>query len=261
MKKILTSVFTIMLFIILFPRLVVAQVNTENMRRGDLAEGLHNALNFDFGLVTGNSEFLNLEAGFRTDYVSDNYYTFGVLQYQRKLQNDKAFINKGFLHLRGIRRLARRFCWELFVQKEFNDFILLKNRILFGSGLRIILLSAGSSSGGDSPVDLYAGVGVMWENEEVDTSPPSDDKMVRSTNYLSFSWRIDERMYLGAVSYYQFQVDDPQDYRILLETGFGFDITRSFSFRMSFNLRYDNEPPQKVKRHDLELKNGLQFVF
>ncbi|MFQ6104494.1 MAG: DUF481 domain-containing protein [Candidatus Glassbacteria bacterium] len=237
------------------------QVNTENLRRTDISQGLHNSLEFDFGLVSGNSEYLNLTSGFRSDLVSGRYYSFGVIQYQRGIQDDEVFINKGFVHLRGIRELTSSFYGELFVQKEFNDFILLKDRNLIGGGLRIALLPHGNTTGRSSPIRVYAGIGTMWENEDIGTHPPEETSIFRSTNYASLSWRIDDRVYVGVVSYYQVHLGDFQDFRVLLESGFGYDVTRSIAFQVSFNLRYDNEPPRDVKKHDLEIKNGLRFSF
>ncbi len=250
-----------LLFLLVLRGPVQAQVNTENLRRTDLTRGFSGMVSLNFGLVEGNSEFLNLETGLRTDYLSQNYYMFGVIRYQRKLQNNTVFIHKGFIHLRGIRKLTRRFYGEVFTQKEFNDFILLNSRNLLGVGLRINLSTRTTDEPARQAVSLYAGTGAMWENEEIDTSPPSDESIIRTTNYISLNWRVDERMYLGVVTYYQLDLGDTGDYRVLLESGFGFDVTRFITFQMTFNLRYDHEPPSRVKTYDLELSNGLRFTF
>jgi hypothetical protein len=261
MKQIFILTLMIPLSIGLIAPIAPAQVNTENLRRSGLEPGLSSLLSLDFGLDAGNSDFLNLEGGFRTDYVTGAFYFFGVLRYQRKLQNRRAFVNKGFIHLRGIRELTHRFSWEVFVQREFDDFILLKDRKLIGSGIRSRLTV---SSGGERtavPLRMYAGTGLMWEDERLDTSPAREDHIVRSTNYLSLVWRVEERVHLGLVTYYQFHVSDLRDFRVLLENTFAFDLTGSLAFRMNLSLRYDHEPPPGVKSYDLELGNGLEFTF
>lgn len=240
---------------------IFAQVNTEDMRKYDLSDGLYNSLQVDFGLVSGNSDFLKLKSSIRADFVSGKYYTFGVIQYQRGIQDDNLFINKAFGHLRGIQRLTRIFFGELFVQKEFNDFILLKDRNLIGGGLRTAVLFPYSTNECSHSIYCYIGNGLMWENEEIDTRPVSETKIFRSTNYISLRWQLDDRVDLAIVTYYQFHLSNLHDYRILFQSGLGFNITKSLAFKTSLNLRYDNEPPSNIKKYDLEINNGLRFDF
>lgn len=238
-----------------------AQVNTENLRNLELSDGFHNRVDFSFGLLAGNSDIVLLSGKYRIDYVRGEHYAFGVFNYQRGLQNNVTFVNKGFIHLRVIRKLNSRLRAEIFTQREFDEFILLDDRVLLGGGLRVLLASKQKPDRDDPSIRLYAGAGVMWENEKLDTDPPQETNICRSTNYLSFEWTIDERMHAGAVSYVQFDVTEPGDYRILLESEFGFDITETVAFDLSFRLRYDNRPPAAVKNYDLDLKNGLEISF
>jgi len=239
----------------------MAQVNTERMRKTELKNGLSSSAKLDFGVISGNSDFLKLRGGLRSDFTSGKYYIFGVIDYSRGFQDDELFINKGFVHFRCIRELDRMFQLELFTQIEFDDFIKLRRRSLAGGGLRLTLLSGNDPGGRIQPFELTLGTGYMWENEEIDTSPPTETSIFRSTNYISFTWRFDERVYLGAVTYYQVYLKDPGDYRVLVESGFGFDVTSSVTFRLTFGLRFDNEPPAGVRKHDLEINNGITFAF
>jgi len=235
-----------------------AQVNTETLRKNDLQHGFHSTAMLNLGMVSGNSEFLKLKTGIRTDYVCQKYYLFGVIQYQRGTKNQKNFINKGFIHLRNILRFTDRFNVELFAQKEFDDFILLKDRNLIGGGIRTELLSR---SADDKNYRFFIGNGGMWENEEIRTSPISETKIVRSTNYVSIQLQNNNHWNINFVNYYQFNLENVTDYRILMESTFGFKLTSSFSFQTNFNYRYDNEPPPNVKKYDLELTNGISFSF
>jgi putative salt-induced outer membrane protein YdiY len=238
-----------------------AQVNTEEMRKIDLDEGLSSSVKLDFGIISGNSDLLKLKTGFRSDYISGKYYFFGVVEYNRGLQDDEVFINKGFVHVRGIRELNQILHGELFMQREFNDFIKLKRRSLAGGGLRFTVLPQSNHEGNSNPLVLNLGMGIMREYEEIDISPPIKTSIFRSTNYISLKWRLDERTYLGAVTYYQVYLRGFSDYRVLVESVFGFDITRSVTFQLTFDLRYDHDPPTGVKNHDLEVNNGITFAF
>jgi len=239
-------------------RLGQSQVNTESLRKSDLSPGFHNTAQFDFGMVSGNSEFLRLKSSFRSDYVSKKYYSFGVIQYQRGTKSQKKFINKGFIHLRSIRRLTDRFSGELFVQKEFDDFILLQDRSLVGIGLRSSIFQTDSTN---RKVRLFLGNGAMWEKEKLTTEPVPLTKIIRSTNYLSLQTRLNDLVSFNFVGYYQASLERWRDYRVLVQSSLGFNLTKSFMFQTNFNLRFDNEPPGSIKKCDLELTNGLKFSF
>lgn len=258
----MTSIIRIHIFIIVFSLFIYkfshSQVNTEVLRRSDLTPGFHHTAQLDLGMVAGNSEFLKLKTSFRLDFVCQHYYSFGVIQYQRGTKSQKKFINKGFIHLRNIRRLTDRFSGELFVQNEFDDFILLKDRNLAGGGLRTVLIQPDSTN---QKLRLFLGNGAMWENEKLNTNPVSQTKIIRSTNYLSFQTRLNNMINLNFVGYYQVNLKSLRDYRILIESSLGFNVTKSFTFQTNFNLRFDNEPPATIKKYDLELTNGLRFTF
>lgn len=258
MKKLVWESGWMGLILLLLVRAGVSQVNTERLRKSELTTGFNNSLNFDLAFVSGNSEFLKLKTGMRVDYQAKKYYSFGVIQYQRGLQKSRVFINKGFVHLRGVRIINKRFSGEVFFQKEFNDFILLKDRNLIGAGWRTALISQQNDG---KNYQWFIGNGAMWENEQINTSPITETKIVRSTNYISLLFQKEKQWRANFVSYYQFNVKHWQDYRVLIESSFGFNLTRSLMFRTNFNLRYDNEPPPKIKNYDLEMTNGFSFSF
>lgn len=237
------------------------QVNTERLRRGGITEGWHNSVSFDLGYVSGNSNFLKLNSGFRTDFKAGDYYTFGVVNFQRGREAGQIFLNKGFAHVRGSRAFTPVISGEVFLQKEFNDFILLNDRNLVGGGARLRLLSGATGEESGLPLQLYLGIGFMWENEVLDTTPLTETNLLRSTNYVSTTWTGNEVMTFGLVGYYQIAVSDGHDYRLLLDGSLGFQVTQTFTFRMVLNYRYDNEPPPGIKNYDLELSNGFQFDF
>ena len=54
--------------------------------------------------------------------------------------------------------------------------IILIDRNLIGSGLRTTLLLTDSANEKSRSISLYIGTGTMWENEEVNTNPRSENK-------------------------------------------------------------------------------------
>jgi putative salt-induced outer membrane protein YdiY len=258
MKNLILIIVT---FIMIFNNEIIAQVNTESIRKENLEKPFGVSLNFDGTLVKGNSNYSKLKTGLRIDFQKNKTYLFTVGEYHLGLKDDSRFIQKGFGHLRGIRNLHRRIGIELFCQKEFNEFISLKDRNLAGGGLRIGLLLPDSTRTIMKDISIQMGNGIMWENEVIDAIPEIETHIARSTNYLSLLWNIDKRLMLDIVVYCQFDVANFSDYRVLTQNTLTFNITKYVTFRSGFNLRYDNEPPATIEKYDLELNSGFGISF
>ena len=99
------------------------------MRQMQLDPGWYNSITLDLTYHSGNTDLLTSRARFRSDYVSKAYhgFIFGELQQGRK--NGAFFINKGMMHARIIRSLTDHLLFESFIQKQFNESILLSDRI------------------------------------------------------------------------------------------------------------------------------------
>ena len=240
-----------------------AQVNTEALRREERSPGWHSDLAANLGIIAGNSNLVQLRSNLRFDYLTEGSHTFFVTQYQRGTQGDSLFLNKGFAHLRGIKTLSPRYQVEVFLQREFNDFIDLEDRQLAGGGLRIRWRLSPGPSGKSPPVQINTGFGAMWEREQIEA--PGDPvhgplaSLVRSTNYLVLQWQVDDRLTLFSTTYYQVDVRRFADYRVLWEGALNLTLTRRLTLRIDLNLRYDSEPPGGVKSYDLEITNGLSY--
>jgi len=236
------------------------QVNTEAMRRSDGTPGWYAALAADLGYVAGNSSLLKLKTNARADNYSSIGHTFVVGQIQQGRKDDVIFINKGFLHLRGVRHLRADFAMEGFVQQEFNDFINLRSRSLLGGGIRWGLAGVPDSARTTRVVNL--GVGAMWEQEAQTGDDEGIVRLLRSTNYLVLRWTPDDRLTLFSTTYFQVDIGDFTDYRILLEGGLQVALSRRLALNIKVDLRYDSDPPSDVEKpYDLELTNGLSYSF
>jgi hypothetical protein len=103
----------------------------------------------------------------------------------------------------------------------------------------------------------------MWEHERINDkkSGAITTRVVRSTNYISWTGQLDERVTTSATGYYQVYVRRFQDYRILFEGSMTFRLTTKLSFPLRVNFRYDSEPPTGIRKHDVEIFNGLRYTF
>jgi hypothetical protein len=264
-KKIISTDFVIIgfpLLLLIFTNLY-AQVNIETLRKIEMENGWYGDLKASLGYQAGNSEYLLYRAGIRIDFLHNKYYSFLIFNYKRGSESKRLFVNTAFVHLRSTYAFTdnKNLLLEMFAQNEFNDFIKLKNRYLFGSGLRIRLLKSEIFPTDKSKLYMFLGIGGMWEHEELEDTRMILTEIFRSTNYVSFYWIVDERLTFNLINYYQRSLNDVSDYRILLESNLGFYITRKVAFTVTLNYRYDSLPPTDVKNYDLEIINGINISF
>jgi putative salt-induced outer membrane protein YdiY len=252
--------FIVILAFIQFFNPVYSQVNTEKFRKEFKESGFYGNVSLAAGLAKGNSEFVKVKSSARIDYAGKIFDSFLVGNYEFQEAKNAKVVNKGFAHLRNIIALSPVFSLELFLQKEFNQFILLEDRNLAGAGLRtgIIELFAEPE---DSSLEIYLGTGLLFENEQYDISASPETNLIRSTNYLTLKWIINDIVSFISINYFQFDVEKIHDYRLISDTGLNFLITKNLSFNSSVSYRYDNEPVPDVKNYDLELTNGITFSF
>ena len=227
------------------------------MRQMQLEPGWYNSINLDLTYRTGNTDLLTTRTRFRSDYLSKTYhgFIFGSLQQGRK--SGDFFINKGMAHARIIRNLTQHILLESFVQKQFNESILLSDRNLAGGGVRFALHPPSSR------FNFYLGIGAMWEHERINDKHIGEvtTRVIRSTNYINWTGQLDERVTTSATGYYQAHTQRLRDYRILFEGSLTFRLTARLAFPLRVNLRYDNEPPTGIHKHDVEIFNGLRYTF
>lgn len=147
-------------------------------------------------------------------------------------------------------------------QKQFNESILLRDRNLAGGGVRIAALKQRTDKR-NTGLNLYLGIGGMWENEIINDKGHGEieTNIIRSTNYISATWRIDNRFSVVITGYFQPYTQRLSDFRVLSESRFKVHVTKTVSFNTRLNIRYDSEPPTDVEAHDLEIVNGLSYKF
>jgi putative salt-induced outer membrane protein YdiY len=234
-----------------------AQVNTETLRLGEPAEGLHGDLKADLALKRGNSEFFQLGSAGRTFYRAGVHTPLLFARGEIGTENDERFSENGFVHARWTAMWHPRFGSELFGQLHYDAFIDLKFRALIGAGPRFMVVDEAS-------LELYLGTGYMLEHEVL--SVPADEPHPRrtlhhrSTSYAALKLAVTEALALTNVAYFQPRWDRPRDYRVLEELELQADINDYLALVSSVVLRYDSDPPSTVVGYDLNLKLGVRLT-
>jgi len=235
----------------------VAQVNTETLRLGDPADGLHGDLKADLALKRGNAELLQVGSSARAFYKAGVHTPLLFVRGELGSENDERFIENGFIHGRWTAMWHPRVGSELFGQVQYDAFIDLKFRALAGAGPRFAVLL-------EDWIELYVGTGYMIEREVL--SIPSTDPHPRrtlnhrSTSYVSVKIAAAEALALRSVAYVQPRWDQFDDVRVLEELELQVAISDYVAIVHSLSFRYDSEPPSTVRDHDLDLKVGVRVT-
>ena len=254
------TLYYLLIILFLIDVVINAQVNTEKFRKEFVETGFYGKVSLAAGFAAGNSDFVKAKGSSRIDYAGDNFDFLLVGNYEFEEANEAKVVNKGFAHLRNIITLSQSFYLELFLQKEFNQFILLEDRNLAGTGLRTDLVDLLSDSE-DSPLEFFLGIGVMFENERYNIPLSPETNLIRSTNYITFKWQINNSFSFITINYFQFDVERFSDHRFITDTSLNFLILKNLAFNSAVSFRYDNEHVPNVKDFDLGLTNGITFSF
>ncbi|UCD37944.1 MAG: DUF481 domain-containing protein [Fidelibacterota bacterium] len=240
------------------------------MRKEDLGPGFHFNLGGNLGYTDGNSSFFQNRSNLRIDYVRGWGQAFLASNYRVSIKDKNLFINKGFSHLRVVKSLRKALYGEVFVQKEFNEFIQLKDRQLLGGGLRIKWDEVESFTFIPEQLQLATGIGVMWEREvfNIESDGGQGDPihgdlaaLLRSTNYMVLNWRPRETLGFLTIAYFQVDTRRVSDHRILALSTLRVMIAKRLELTVEMNLRYDSEPPEGVESMDLDFTNGFSYRF
>ena len=240
--------------------MLLAQINTEAMRSENVTDGFINKVNVDFGIEKADAEVIELAATYRVDYFNPTgLHVFFILNYENGYEQEKGLeknqvVNKGFGHLRMTKMISSKLFFEVFTQFGFNDFLLMKDRKLAGSGLRYKMVS-------NDRMNTFLGIGLMQENEIYDIVNEPEKKLLRSTNYLRWNINITENTELNNTVYYQFSSSDINDYRLLYDGSINFSVNEKLSFVIELNYRYDNDPHGNMGKSYIQLNNGIEFTF
>jgi len=250
----------ISIIIILIIGWLNAQINTEAMRSENVNDGFINKINVDLGIEKADAEVIDLAVSYRVDYFNlTGVHVFLILNYKNGYEQEKdldknQIVNKGFSHLRMTKMISSKLFFEVFTQFGFNDFLLMKNRKLTGSGLRYKM-------GSNDRMNTFLGIGFMQENEIYDLVNEPGKKLLRSTNYLRWNINITENTEFNNTVYYQFSSSDINDYRLLYDGSIDFSVVKNLSFFIEINYRYDNDPHGDMVKSYVQLINGIEFTF
>ena len=240
----------IILFIFSMSSYVLSQVNTETMRKEQTELGISQNTELSFTYIATETEIYFINSSYRLDYKwHKNWKSFIVANYEHAFEKGEEDLNyQGFLHFRNIGQIKEKKYMEYFLQKEFNHFIDLQNRELYGLGLRLQFQKY-----------IFIGSGLMYEKELYENNV--DNIFLKSTNYINHSLALAENINLQNVLYYQTKFKNMNHYRILWEGKVTIQGSEKVLINLKINYRYDISDINPKGNQYFEMANGLEIHF
>ena len=269
------------LFLLLWvPGLSHAQVNVEKLRSEEADDGVSGSIGLNAAFSSGNILFADIGTASHIEWRNRKDILFWILNARfaaKRTQSDLLaepsvdlwdkeahFANLMLQHARYNRVLSEAWCWEVYVQYEFNEFLLLDRRLLSGTGPRLQLIKG---KHGASQI----GTSAMFEEERLNAeniaqTDSAQTIALRSSSYLTATLKGDDWKHVTTV-YFQPRLGDLEDYRMVGEASFVFKLNKTFALTIDGRIRHDSRPPKtptgsaEVLATDMSIKNGLKLSW
>ena len=251
--------FRFLLLSILSISSVIGQVNIEGLRNPEL-DRTNFSVEIDSDIATqSNKDNLEITSELRFDKLFDNKSSILVVvegEYSEQTVDSIKDVqeNKGFVHTRYVVPL-QSYELETFGQIELDNFRSILNRNLLGVGLRFTSQS--------TKVDnLNYGIGMMYEHEKYDGSSILKSDSIKSTNYITLNKQLSSNWFVSTTSYLQFDISDPEVYRILNITEFALNATDEIDIAFNFNSKFDAKPVlDNLSKSFFDFAIGIRYNF
>ena len=249
------------LFIVLataLPSGMSAQVNVEALRRDDPPLGYSGTFGGDLAIRTGNVDFVQFGLNARLYRVTETVTRLIVGNGGLGLLGGSRFASSGLFHYRQTYQFNDLVSPEWWAQVNYDRPQLLNFRMVTGGGVRISFARGGWGQFG-------MGAALMLEDERLnlpDTALHDDHTTnLRGSYFLTLRLVPNENIVITSTTYLQPEVTNFDDLRALANFRIAASVTDEMDLTVSFDLRYDSEPPDGISGLDTSLRTGLRYTY
>ena len=109
------------------------------------------------------------------------------------------------------------------------------------------------------------GAALFLEHERLDLSDAavhdSETTVIRGNYFLTLRLGTSENLVIATTAYLQPVVANWGDLRTLLNFRLATPVSDDLDLTLSFDLRYDSEPPDAISALDTSLRTGLRYSY
>ena len=244
----------VLIYLCFFTTNAFAIVNIEKVNIEKDPAPFQGQIDFKLSGASGNSVNQSSSLGSRFQW-NDISTQFIVLKYNYAKSFDVKSKDNSFMHYRYIVNPKLKITSEYFLQLEENEFTLLKLRTLFGAGLRFSLFDKKDKH------QIRFGLGLFHSKEKINDISNTVDELNRLNTYLTYQYKIKDSIHFLSTSYYQPDIENTSDYRVLEQLSLEFTISKSFVYYLTMDMSYDSDPVTALDKLDKGYKSGIKYKF
>ncbi len=249
----------LILLLSFLPGLAAGQVEIEALSREDPPLGRSGTIGGDVAARTGNVDFVAFDFRARTYLVSETRTRLvqgnGGIGFLDRVR----FASSGLLHYRmSYTAVSDHFLPEWYAQINYDRPQQLSFRAVGGGGARTQFAQGSWGQFG-------AGTGLMLEREWLtlpDTAiHPARTLNLRWSSFLTLRIVASETTVITSTTYIQPAVGGFADSRALENFRLATSITQSLALSVSWDLRWDSDPPDGIAALDTTLRTGVTYTY
>lgn len=235
-------------------RLHAQIVNIEEMRITGTNDSLrwYGALKGSFAMAKVKERTIVLHAESRAQYKHRRNVWLLLLNANFLNAGGRDFSNSAFAHLRYNYKLTKPLSLEVYTQQQTNRLLLIKNRTLFGTGLRRrFFLNYSTNS------RLYLGTAWLYEQNYF-TENYGSRHWHRWSNYATVTLRKPKSgIVLQGTTYWQPAFADFKNYRFSSEWSLELPLGKHLRFSTDFAYSADRGLPEAAPLETYNWQNGV----
>jgi len=229
-------------------------VNTESQRIQSDTTGWLGNIGTSFLFEKNVVQVLNINATAHVEYKTPKSLYLFLINFSLLKGSGQTFDNNLFYHLRYNYKISKLLRWEVFTQMQQNSVTGIELRLLAGTGPRFKLAD-------NKQLSLYAATAAMYEYEKEQTLPPVYHRDVRSSSYISATYRPFQNTEIIGTFFYQPLYADFKDYRLLNEIIVKFKLVKHLSITTGWSYLYDSRPAALTPKLNYSVNNGIEYNF
>ncbi len=247
MKKLIVA-------LLFFPTLLLSQVVNVESKRQSEENGWNGQINIGFDLSQSTVMEWEFDNTTFLQWDNENWSVLILNETNIDKGEEISFVNDGYQHLRLSRKLNNTYTLEGFAQSQYDELRDIKNRQLYGVGIRHATES----------LDFF-GLSGFYEYEKQAINEEQSKELVetniRLSAYTQLNFDILKHISIRTTSYIQPSVLDISDFRITNQTSLFLNITDQVFFSCSFEGSYDSNPVLTIPKFTYNIENGFGFEF
>lgn len=241
--------------LLLLPALIHAQiVNIESQRYHTDTTGWAGNFGVNFSLQKSTVEVTGIDMNAHLQFKTEKSLYLLLGDYNLLKASGQTFTDNLFGHFRYNYKVNKWLRWEVFTQIQKDNITGIDLRFLSGTGPRFKIIS-------HNKLALYTATAAMYEYEKDKTVPVIILNNIRSSSYISTTYKPAGNVEFIATIFYQPLFKDLHDYRVLNQININISIVKHLSFVTTWSYLYDSRPVPGTPELNYSISNGIQFKF